>query len=145
MAVRRVIVTAVTAGVLLVSACSDGSDPSGAEPESAPGHFGIKGTISVPSATYVAEGDEAQGFCTVKDGYEDLRTGASVVATDAHGEVVGVGALADIERTSEECRYAFEIANVPEGSDTYGIEVGNRGIVQYERSQLEDSVELPLE
>src|SRR5262245_14532244 len=130
MVVRRGIVAAVVAGVLLVSACSSDDDPSGADPESAPGHFAVRGTLSVPSATYVAEGEKTKGFCTVKDGYEDLRTGASVAVTDAGGQVVGVGSLLDIDRTSEECRYSFAIPNVPEGSDTYGIEVGSRGIVQ---------------
>src|SRR5690242_6983869 len=102
MVVRRGLVAAVIAGVLLMSACSAGDDPSGAEPESAPGHFAIKGTIAVPSATYLADGGQAQGFCTVKDGYEDLRTGAAVAVTDGGGQVVGVGSLLDIDRTSEE-------------------------------------------
>jgi hypothetical protein len=127
-----------------MGACSDGDGPSGAEPESKPGSFTISGTISVPSATYVAEGQDATGFCTVKDGYEDLRTGASVAVTDAAGDVVGVGQLVDVKRTPEECRYAFDIPNVREGSGTYGIEVGNRGIVRYQRDELDDPVEVPL-
>src|SRR5215210_6469590 len=105
MVVRRMVVAVVASGVLLVSACSAGAGRSGAEPESRPGTFGITGTVSVPSATYLAEGAKAAGFCTVKDGYEDLRTGASVAVTDAGGDVVGVGSLTDIDRTSQECRY----------------------------------------
>jgi hypothetical protein len=128
-----------------MSACSDGDGPSGAEPESKPGSFTISGTISVPSATYVAEGQDASGFCTVKDGYEDLRTGASVVVTDSGGDVVGVGQLVDVRRTPQECRYSFGIPDVAEGSGTYGIEIGNRGIVRYERDKLDDTIEVPIE
>jgi hypothetical protein len=81
----------------------------------------------------------------VKDGYEDLRTGASVAVTNARGDIVGLGELVDIERTPEECRYSFDVPDVPEGSGTYGIEVGSRGIVTYERSRLDGSVEFPVD
>jgi len=145
MVVRRRIVAAAAAGVLLMSACSAAEGPTGAEPESKPGSFTISGTIAVPSATYVAQGQDAPAFCGVEDGYEDLRTGASVTVTDSSGEVVGVGSLVDVDRTPEECRYSFGIPNVPEGSGTYGIEVGSRGIVQYERDKLDATVEVPIE
>jgi hypothetical protein len=133
------------AGPLLLLAACGGVARPGAEPESTPGVFAVKGTIAVPSATYVgSEDDEPGGFCTVKDGYEDLRTGASVAVTNAGGDVVGISSLVDIERSSRECRYSFDVPGVPDGSPSYGIEVGNRGVVTYTRDQLADPVELPV-
>jgi hypothetical protein len=140
------VVTAAGGVLLLLGACSVGDGRSGADPESSPGTFEIKGTISVPSSTYVTSGgDQPGGFCTVKDGYEDLRTGASVAVTNADGDVVGVSSLVDIDRAASECRYSFEVPGVPDGSPSYGIEVGNRGVVEYARDELDDSVELPLD
>jgi hypothetical protein len=131
-------------GALLLTACSSADRP-GAEPESGPGVFEITGTIAVPSSTFVGSGEEQPGgFCTVKDGYEDLRTGASVAVTNAAGEVVGVSSLVDIERSARECRYSFDVPAVPDGSPSYGIEVGNREMVTYTRAQLDRPVELPL-
>jgi len=141
---RRWTVVASAGAALLLTACSSGDGRSGADPESGPGTFEIKGTISVPSSTYVAGGDQPGGFCTVKDGYEDLRTGASVAVTNAEGDVVGVSSLVDIDRKASECRYSFDVPGVTDGSASYGIEVGNRGIVEYARDQLDDPVELPL-
>jgi serine/threonine-protein kinase len=134
-------IAAAAAGVLVLCACG-GDGRSGAEPE--PGFFGVEGTIAVPSATHLRSGEKSAGFCRVKDGYEDLRTGASVVVTDAEGDVVGVGSLVDVDRSAEECRYSFEIANVPEGSAAYGVEVGSRGLVRYTRAELDDPILLPL-
>lgn len=142
---RRWKVAAVVGGTLLVAACGGGDDRSGAEAESGPGTFAIRGTISVPSSTYITGGGEQPGgFCTVKDGYEDLRTGASVAVTNAAGDVVGVSSLVDIDRAASECRYSFDVAGVKDGSPSYGIEVGNRGIVEYTRDQLDQPVDLPL-
>jgi hypothetical protein len=138
-------VVAAASAMLLLTACAGGDDRSGADPETGPGTFEVKGTISVPSSTYVTSGgDQPGGFCTVKDGYEDLRTGASVAVTNAEGDVVGVSSLVDIDRAASECRYSFDVPGVPDDSASYGIEVGNRGIVQYARDQLDEPVELPL-
>ena len=138
-------VVAAAGATLLLTACAGGDGRSGADPETGPGTFEVKGTISVPSSTYVTSGDDQPGgFCTVKDGYEDLRTGASVAVTNAEGDVVGVSSLVDIDRAASECRYSFDVPGVPDGSASYGIEVGNRGIVEYARDQLDEQVELPL-
>lgn len=133
---RRVIAAGV--GVLLVCSCS-GVGESGAEPEDKPTAFDIAGTVSVPSY-----GGSNGTSCTVKDGYEDLRSGATVAVTNAVGDVVGVGALVDIEATARTCRFAFDVPDVPEGSPTYGIEVGQQTMVKYPRSRLDRAVDLTI-
>jgi hypothetical protein len=135
MHMRRVIAAGV--GVLLMCACS-GDGESGAEPEDKPTAFDIGGTVSVPSY-----GGASGTSCTVKDGYEDLRSGATVAVTDAAGDVVGVGALVDIEASPAACRFSFDVADVPEGSPTYGIEVG-QAMVKFPRSRLDRAVDLTV-
>src|SRR3954447_7096087 len=122
-------------GVVLLCGCGGGGGESGAQPESRPSGFEIKGRISVPSY-----GGTSGTSCTVMDGYEDLRSGATVAVTDARGDVVGVGALVDIEATSDTCRFSFEVPNVPEGSATYGIEVGQQAMVKYPRARLNRTI-----
>ena len=126
--------------LLLTGACGGGDGESGAEPEDRPSAFDIKGTISVPSY-----GGSNGTSCTVKDGYEDLRSGATVAVIDDAGDVVAVGALVDIEATQRTCRFAFDVPDVPEGSPSYGIEVGRQAIVMYPRSRLDRSLELTVQ
>jgi hypothetical protein len=132
---------AAVAGVLvLAGGCSGGVGESGADPEDRPSGFAVRGTVSVPSY-----GGASGTSCTVKDGYEDLRSGATVAITDAAGEVVAVGALVDIEATPRTCRFAFDVQGVPEGSPTYGIEVGQQAMVMYPRSRLNKTLDLQVQ
>jgi hypothetical protein len=135
----RVIAAVTVGGVLLLSACS-GDRLSGADPETKGSGFEIKGTLSVPSY-----GAGSGTTCTVKDGYEDLRSGATVAVTNAKGDVVSVGSLVDIEPEGSTCRFAFDVANVPEGSATYGIEIGQQGVVKYPRARLDKDLNLKIE
>jgi hypothetical protein len=138
---RRRRMFAVLVGVLLlVGACGGADGEPGAEPEGSPTGFVVRGTVSVPSY-----GGSNGTSCTVKDGYEDLRSGASVAVTDAAGDVVAVGALVDIEATQRTCRFAFDVPGVPEGSPTYGIEVGQQAMVMYPRSRLNRALELTVQ
>jgi len=134
---RRRMFAAVVGVLVLTGACGGGDGESGAEPEGKPSGFAIRGTVSVPSY-----GGSNGTSCTVKDGYEELRSGATVAVTNAAGDVVAVGALVDIEATQRTCRFAFDVPGVPEGSPTYGIEVGQQAMVTYPRSRLNKQLEL---
>jgi hypothetical protein len=125
--------------LLLAGGCGGGGGESGADPEHSPG-FVIRGTVSVPSY-----GGASGTSCTVKDGYEDLRSGAPVAITNAAGDVVAVGALVDIEATQRTCRFAFDVPGVPEGSPTYGIEVGQQAMVMYPRARLDKTLSLTVQ
>jgi hypothetical protein len=126
--------------LMLAGGCGGGIGESGADPEGEPSGFVVRGTVSVPSY-----GGSNGTSCTVKDGCEDLRSGATVAITDAAGDVVAVGALVDSEATQRTCRFAFDVPGVPEGSSTYGIEVGEQAMVMYPRSRLNKSLDLTVQ
>ena len=137
---KRRMFAAVVGVLVLAGGCGGGVGESGAEPGDKPTGFAVRGTVSVPSY-----GGANGTSCTVKDGYEDLRSGASVAVTNAAGDVVAVGALVDIEATPRTCRFAFDVPGVPEGSPTYGIEVGQQAMVTYPRSRLNKRLELVVQ
>lgn len=86
-----------------------------------------------------------QGDSCVSDrGHEDVAAGAQVKVLDPAGKVVSFGTLNPgtamdkfPEVTgSESCRFTFSVSGVPAGLSIYGVEVANRGVVQFQEGQL---------
>jgi hypothetical protein len=77
-------------------------------------------------------------------GYPDIRAGTAVTVRDGAGTLLGTLALqggmlrrAPLRGREDDCVFSFSLT-VPE-RDAYRIEVGRRGVVPFQRSDLERS------
>ena len=113
----------------------------------APKTFTVEGAMNLELGQFTWE--SSTSACWGIRGYSDLAEGAQVVVTDPNGTTVGVGRL-DIGSTQFKksravgCRLIFEVKGVPAGLGFYGIEVSDRGRVQFPEAELADPVELTL-
>ena len=110
------------------------------EPETA----NVVGSIEVQGRAQV-EIPRQSGPCYVKDGYDDVREGVSVVIRDGKGEVVALTPLwapvvtftSGVESPYDyKCRFNFIAEGVPKGHDFYSVEVGHRGQVNFDEAGL---------
>lgn len=100
----------------------------------------VNGDLTVTSTSSVSSD---KGVCTTSGGYADVKLGAQFVITDAAGSVVATAVLGPGQGVGGSCRFAFH-AEVPSGSDFYGLELGRRGVVQYSADQLAAGPHLTL-
>lgn len=115
----------------------------------------IHGTLRL-DADFHAQQKLGEGCTVITTGYSDVRPGAQVKVTDAAGKVVGLGQLGpgrilrDPVLTNPDgwmggsCGFGFDVAGVPAGLGTYGLEVANRGVVLYHEVDLDETVELVI-
>lgn len=99
-----------------------------------PSTFSVSGTITLRS---VSGWRTDYGVCYGLGGYSDIRQGAQVKVTDAAGKVVGLGDLGAGQQVGsllEGCAFTFGVVGVPADGDIYGVEVTNRGIVQFKKA-----------
>jgi hypothetical protein len=99
----------------------------------------VDGDITVTSRSDVTSTGTG---CFTGGGYADIAPGAQVVIKDAAGKVLatttlGPGTGAGI------CTFPFH-ADVPRGSDFYGVGLGRRGVVQFTADQLAAGVHLTI-
>lgn len=79
------------------------------------------------------------------DGYGDIVTGQQVAVTSPAGQQLGVGPLEGGTPGSETtCVFSFTVSHVPARFAEYGIKLGNRGTVDYSRSELNQPVLLEV-
>lgn len=110
-----------------LSACG-GSD----EPDS----FDVAGKITLTTASGISSDGST---CIGIDGYDDMRSGASVVVYDSTGKKVAIGELdAGEVATGSSCVFAFEVDDVPADGDIYSVEVANRGDVPFKRAEAQE-------
>jgi hypothetical protein len=116
----------------------------------------VRGSISTPLNVVLdasaAEGDE----CVSRGGYTDMAEGAQVSVTNASGTIVGIGRLLagavhlvqddQSSLTEVRCVYRFEVPVTDDGSQFYGVHVGNqaRGVQQYPRDDLSREITLSV-
>ncbi len=72
--------------------------------------------------------------------FPDITEGASVVATNQSGQVIGTttleqGTIETVSAGINDCEFSFGFSALPT-EQFYGIEVSDRGVVQYSFSQL---------
>lgn len=140
----------ITAGAIGVAyaLASDGTDSADADPSPSPSPqtITVEGAVNLRLGQFTWE--SSTSACWGIRGYSDLRDGAQVVVTDPDGTTVGVSRL-EIGSTQFErskavgCRLIFEV-KVPAGLGFYGIEVSDRGKVQYAEPDLSEPVELTI-
>jgi hypothetical protein len=100
----------------------------------------VDGDITVNGGGFTSAGS----VCTTDGGYTDIKTGAQVVIKDAAGKVLATTTLGVGTGTgSAACTFPFH-ADVPAGSDFYGVELGRRGVVQFTAGQLAEGVHLTI-
>ena len=76
--------------------------------------------------------------CVAKGGYDDIREGAQVLATDSAGVVVGTSNLGQGDPTplpTSACVFSFSV-DVPAGSDFYNVEVSQRGALTFSNAEM---------
>lgn len=100
----------------------------------------VTGTVTLDIEDMTNNGTE----CAGKRGYADLKIGTPVVVTDATGKTVGMGAIVTAKEISERCVMTFKVADVPKGSDFYGVAVSHRGVVQFSADAIKQPVKLTL-
>jgi hypothetical protein len=80
--------------------------------------------------------DDSAFGCDLSLGYSDMQEGARVIVTDSDDEVVASSTLEEGEGELW-CEFPFTVDDVPD-RDEYWVEVGDRGEIHYDKSELED-------
>lgn len=92
---------------------------------SSPKTFTLRGTMTL-TGDHVPSGDTSED-CTGYEGYSDIAKGASVTVYDDAGKVVATGSLGTGKPKSGVCVFPVNVADVPESSKFYRVEVSHRG------------------
>lgn len=149
---RHLILPAVLLAAALTGCSSNGGSEPGAKPEPstsrAPLPLLVRGTFSLELPNFIWN----PGVCAGRGAHDDITAGTKVVVTDNTGATVAVGALdqgqpvlnPDDGTRAESCMFTFEIADVPSGRGFYGVEVSNRGKVQFKEADLGSPLQLGL-
>jgi hypothetical protein len=147
-----------TATVVLLTACSSPGGYSltqappkaGAPPpplSSTAAAFTVTGQVEVPAET---PGRAGSSPCLPdNDPYDELGRGAAVTVLDPGGQAIaldrlGQGVYLDVggRRTqSVRCGFRFRL-DLPEGEQSYDVEVGSRVPVRYTRDELDQKLSL---
>lgn len=148
-------VALIAAGVLIPKAFKNldakgvATNPA-ADISFAPQPFSVKGflTLKLGQFAWYSTDDTCYGY----QRYEDIRSGTQVVITDPAGKTVAMGHLEagiprhdpnDTNRVTE-CRFPIKVAGVPGEHAFYGIEISNRGKLDFPRDRMAGSLELTL-
>jgi hypothetical protein len=125
----------------VLTACSTGSS----QPK-APSTITVTGTLTLSRGTdlnWVTLTDVHEGAtCYGTSGYGDIAKGAQVTVYDAHGTVIGSGALGDGTVQSTDCVFAFSVPAVSK-TNFYQVEVSHRGKITVTPAEV-GSVSLTL-
>ena len=141
------ILAVITAAALLLVGC--GAPQPTATPAT-PDTFDLLGVLEVSQAKPLGEDGKP---CLATGGYDDIEAGVQVRVTDSAGEVVALGELLpgvakDNYPTvpgTDTCRFLFVVGDIPgQVGDIFGVEVGNRGSVNFEVDDEMTSVTLTL-
>ncbi|MBQ1060060.1 hypothetical protein [Micromonospora sp. C41] len=147
---------ALSAALLLaLTGCADGGGEPAAEsaPATSPpprANLLVRGTFTLTLPDFGWSEKTLQ--CAGRGGYSDLQAGTQVIVTDPAGVNLGIGRLEtgqpqvdpeDPHRATE-CLFTFQVPDVPSGKGIYGVEVANRGKVQFKESDLGDVIALTL-
>lgn len=141
----------VGATIAVTMTLAGGDEPT--TQTSAPATFRVTGYLSLDSPGNFVWESVQNPVCAGTDGFDDVRTGAQVVVTDAGGATVAVGTLGEGlasyqtvngESLAISCKFSFAIPDVPAGKGFYGVAVTHRGSMQYQEAQLREALQLTL-
>lgn len=133
---RKILLPILIAAVATLSGC--GFIAAGQKSHSKPTAFVLIGHAAV----VLASGDHrAAGTpCDASAGITDLGAGTPVKVIGASGDPIAYGTLGsgtvDRAGTTPTCDFPFQIRDVPGGSDTYGVAVGNRSAHSFPAADL---------
>jgi hypothetical protein len=118
---------------------------------SSPATFTVHGSITLVGPYSNSATNTPGEVCTPVPGYNDLSPGAAVTLSDPQGHVVATGALqAGVVVESQtgnghpDCRFVFEIDDVPADLTLYGFTIGHRSTIELPRSEVATEVLLTL-
>ena len=155
--------TRCVAVVVLASACGDGTrtEPtiqtpsSSSSSSSSAGTFTATGVVALTGGARVTRGDGCTGAIEPElYGFSDIRAGTKLVVRDDSGKHVAFGRLgrgsladpADLDPNPDfqDCVFPFTVEDIPGGSPSYFVAVGDhRGGVEFTEEQS-DSLEISI-
>lgn len=113
--------------------------PSDSTPEARP--FSLKGQLLLADRASI--GGIPDQKCVSRNGYADIRVGATVTVYDATGNAAALGKLDEgswvgpgVGKPGGQCAYTFTVPNVPD-DDILAVEVSSRGQVRVSKSDAE--------
>ncbi|GAA2180975.1 hypothetical protein GCM10009785_13990 [Brooklawnia cerclae] len=143
----------IAALALLLAGCGGGgsgvSDTPTPTPTPTPEEFSVLGYLTIDQAAiYASDGDSCTGY----DGYSDIGEGTQVKVSDASGKVIAIGDLSSGTardnypqlQGTDACEFMISAVVPVTGDDIYGIEVGSRGVVNFERETWGDITHVDL-
>lgn len=136
---------------IFLAGCSAGGGSESASTPSEPSTLTVSGSITVVGSSFkdrAIKGDD----CIATSGYDDIQQGFQLVLANDAGDTLALAELSegtfveDSERGvyNAPCSFGFEFVDVPDDEDFYTIEAGTRGSMKYERSDLDEPIELAL-
>lgn len=110
----------------------------------------VRGTFSLELPNFIWS--ETTHTCVGRAAHDDIAANTQVLVTDPAGTNLAIGQLGagqpvmnpDDATRADSCMFTFDIPNVPSGKGIYGIEVSNRGKVQFKEADLRDRITLGL-
>lgn len=106
--------------------------------------FEIKGSMVLRDAKGWDKASAGGPICFGRGGYSDIAGGTQVIVTDSGGTTIALGRLGPGLPTSSGCIFEFVVTNVPTGHDFYGVEVGHRGRLTYDKDHIRQPIEQSL-
>lgn len=104
--------------------------------------FTMTGLLSLSSSDARSTG--SPDGCAGDGGYDDIRGGALVTVQDSSGKIVGTGALDSGYDSGIICVFSFRVADVPDDSDFYSVEVSHRGGLTYTNAEAREMLSFSL-
>lgn len=140
------------AAVVALAGCdtAGGGDSPSPTPTPSAATFTLIGLLDLNQLDLgAADGDS----CVGEGGFTDIRPGAQVKVSDASGTIIALGELGNgfardnfpTVRGTDVCQFAIVVDDIPDGGDgIYGVEVSDRGVINFEKSGDLASVALRL-
>jgi hypothetical protein len=137
------IATALVSSLLLLamSGCSADAGNAGEDAgQEASETMTVAGTLSLYLYRDVwMDGSKRNCYGSSDSGYADLRAGAQVTVYDSQGAKIALGELGPGQRSGDwhTCTFEFSIEDVPAEGNVFGVEVSQRGQVNFNKDQSE--------
>jgi hypothetical protein len=144
--------------VLVLLAACGGEQPAAKPtpappPPTTPAVFQVTGKFYLSLPDFVWNSDPPT--CEGQDGYDDLKVGARVVISDAGITTIAVGSVTESIPITEwddgledyrasACTLRFLVTGVPAGKGYYGVEVSERGRVDFSEAEMRKELELTI-
>lgn len=112
------------------------------------GRFDVAGDLVLPEGGYAWGATESS--CTGGRGFDDIAPGTQVAVLDGSGKTLALGSLSTSTPTKGAdgrlagCTFSFGVRDVPAGEQFYQVQVGRRGSLRYDATQIRSRLRLTL-